>query len=91
MGIITQSLNRLFEAGDISDAQVKTFYEAVQSFYNTAADYALANLPINDSVLMNARFVDFDRRESADFSQVEFFVNRYPGLLPYESAANSTG
>ena len=33
IGIITrQSLNRLFEAEDISDAQVKTFYEAVRSF-----------------------------------------------------------
>ena len=27
--VIRQSLNRLFEARDISDAQVKTFYEAV--------------------------------------------------------------
>ena len=36
---------------------------------------------------MNSRFVNFDKRQSADFSHVEFFVNRYPGLLPYESAA----
>ena len=88
IGIITrQALNRLLEAGDITAAQVKIFYEVAWCFYCTAAEYALANLPINSSVLKNTRLVDFDKRESAEFSQVEFFVARYPGLLPYESAA----
>ena len=41
-------------------------YEAVRIYYIAAADYALANLPINDSV-------DFKRRNLAEFSQVEFF------------------
>lgn len=38
--------------------------------------YALASLPVSDALLKNAAFVNFSERESADFSQVEYFVER---------------
>lgn len=59
----------------------KRFYLAVRAFYVTAAEYAFANLPLDDPVLRNSQFVDFKRREQCDFSQVEFFVARYETLL----------
>ena len=56
---------------------MKVFYQAVRGFYYTAAEYALANLPLTDEVLQNASFLNFEKREIALFSQVEFFVRRY--------------
>ena len=44
--------------------------------YVRAMEYATKNLPLNDELLKNARFLDFHSRESASISQVEYFVNR---------------
>lgn len=77
IGITTRRLlNRLRDEGDISTVEVNNFYRAVRSFYCTAADYAINNLPISDAVLQNANFLRFETREVASFSQVEFFLNR---------------
>jgi len=46
---------------------VKVFYQAVRGFYYTAAEYALANLPLTDEVLQNASFVNFEKQEIALF------------------------
>ena len=71
-----QLLNHLEDDGDISSADVRLFYTAVRQFYIEAADYALNNLPLNDPVLQNSKFVDFMKRDTQDFSQVEYFVAR---------------
>jgi len=52
-------LRQLEQDGDISPTQVKVFYQAVRGFYYTAAEYALANLPLTDEVLQNASFLNF--------------------------------
>ena len=72
-----QLLKKLEEEGDISPAKAKAFYQAVCTFYTTAADYAWKNLPLSDSVLKNAGIVNFEARETSLFTQVEFFLNRY--------------
>ena len=51
--------------------------KAARSFYCKAVSYAIAWLPINDEVLLNARFVNFSDRTSATIEQVIYFVNRY--------------
>ena len=70
-------LNRLTDGGDISSSEIKLFYRAVRQFYIKAADYSLDNLPLNDPVLQNSKFVDFMKKDTQDFSQVEYFVARY--------------
>lgn len=78
IGITTrQLLNRLEHNGEISPTHVKEFYQAVRGFYHTAAEYGLANLPLRDEVLRNAWIVNFEKRETALLSQVEFYVKRY--------------
>ena len=71
-----QLLNKHREDGEISDREVKVFYGAVRAFYSQAASYALKNLPFNDEVLVNAKFVDFGSRMSSSISQVAYFVTR---------------
>ena len=56
-------LRRLEGSGDISSYQVKVFYSAAREFYSTAATYALANFPFEDSVLKNAQFTDINKRD----------------------------
>ena len=69
-------LQKLLEEGDVTGAQVKKFYNSAQAFYVQAMEYALDNLPLKDDILRNAKFVLFQPRESATFSQVEYFVAR---------------
>ena len=77
VGMTTKTrLRQLFDDGDISEAQQNTFYKSVRAFYVRAMEYATSNLPSNDELLKNARFLDFHSRESASISQVEYFVNR---------------
>lgn len=77
VGIMTRQLvMRLEQAGDISSHQVKRFYKAVRLFYISAVDYAIENLPLNDTLLKNAEFVYFPKREQATISQVVYFVTR---------------
>ena len=86
VGIVTKTcVRKLLEEGDISQAQVTKFYDGARAFYVRAMEYALENLPMNDEMLKNAAFVSFRSRESANFSQVEYFVERFNTLLPYGS------
>ena len=73
----SQLLRKLLDEGDVSPRQVSTFYKAARSFYCKTVSYAIAWLPINDEVLLNARFVNFSDRTSATIEQVIYFVNRY--------------
>ena len=43
--------------------------------------YALNNLPVKDTLLKNAEFVNFRIKEDATFSQVEYFVERLVATL----------
>ena len=77
IGITTKQLVlKLHNDGDISTRQMHGFYTSARAFYYKAAAYALSNLPLKDAVLQNAVFVNFDNRESANISQVTFFVTR---------------
>ena len=69
-------LHQLFDDGDVSEAQRNTFFKSARAFYVRAMEYATKNLPLNDELLKNARFLDFHSRENASISQVEYFVNR---------------
>ena len=77
VGIMTrQLLMKLQQDGDISATDVKRFYVGVRAFYISAVDYAIDNLPLNDTLLKNAEFVYFPKREQATISQVVYFVTR---------------
>ena len=72
--VTRQLLNWFLDEGDISSGDAKQFYSAVRDFYTWAA---VASLPLKDSVLQNAKFVDFTKRDLHSYSQVEYFVWRY--------------
>ena len=71
------SIRQRLNDGDISQQQVNKFYDSTIAFYERAMEYAVQNLPLNDTLLKNATFVNFKSRENVTFSQVEFFIQRY--------------
>ena len=77
IGLLTKThLRNLTEEGDISLAQQSTFYKSVRAFYVPALEYAISNLPLKDDSLENAWFLNFHRRESANLTEVKYFVKR---------------
>ena len=71
------SIRQRLNDGDISQQQVNKFYDSTIAFYERAMEYAVQNLPLNDTLLKNATFVNFKLRENVTFSQVEFLIQRY--------------
>ena len=88
VGLLTRmTLTRLLEDGSVSPTAASKFYASARIFFKTAVDYALSHVPFDDPVLTNAQFVNVSTRLESDFTQVQFFVQRYPTLLPYVSPA----
>ncbi|XP_041470149.1 uncharacterized protein LOC121419757 [Lytechinus variegatus] len=86
IGFATKNLvKKLLDEGSISPHQQSRFFQSVRAFYCRAFSYAVEHLPLDDRLLKNAAFVNFMRRENATLSEVEFFVDRFSTLLPYQS------
>ena len=84
IGLLTrQRLRCLLEEGDITDHDFKKFIAAVRAFYQDASSQALQKLPFTDCVLNHAKFLNFEIKEECTFDAVEFFCERYSGLLNF--------
>ncbi len=53
------------------------FYKGTRAFFEKAVEYSLQSLPLNDVLLQNARFINFEQRMQADQLQAEYFVERW--------------
>ena len=85
-----QLLNKRLNEGDISTRQVALFYKAAQKFFMTATQYALDHLPFKDHVLKNAAFSNLEHRESADISQVSYFISRLVNIFHIVASTSVT-
>ena len=83
IGIITkQTLQKLFDGGDVSDNQRKLFYHAVRDFFVCATEYLLKWCPFNDELLSHVVWAGFTGRLEKNFSSIEYIVRRYSALFP---------
>ncbi|XP_076867954.1 uncharacterized protein LOC143518920 isoform X2 [Brachyhypopomus gauderio] len=86
VGFTTRTtLNRLLEAGDVTPQQGESFHQAVLAFLTGAVEYAMAKLPLKESLLKHARFVDVQQRADCEVNDAAYFVERFPKLLPFEA------
>lgn len=77
IGLLTKSvIRKKLDEGDITQQNVTKFYASVRAFHEKAFEYALDKLPLKDDLLMSGQFVDIVSRESANFPQVEYFIER---------------
>ena len=65
---------------------LREFLLGVRQFYVAAVDYIKAKFPIGDELLTHAKFVNFDKRESCEFKDVEYFMERYNGILHFTTS-----
>ncbi|XP_047202552.1 uncharacterized protein LOC124856284 isoform X6 [Girardinichthys multiradiatus] len=83
-GLTTKAaLTRLNETGEISLSDVSKFYKAARCFLHKATEFAVTKLPLNDTLLSHAVFLDFKKRRDCRLDDVLYFVQRYNHLLPY--------
>ena len=81
IGFLTRDkLRHMLETGVISEYKFKTFYRAAIMFFTTTIQYALNTYPFKDELLLHCKCVDFEKRESARFSSIKYFIYRYPHL-----------
>jgi len=86
IGLITRSkLRKLLDEGYISVSAQNRFLQGAIAFYESAVTYAIANLPFVDDLLKHAQFVDIKRRLDSSFTELAYFVERFPDLLPYSN------
>ena len=75
LGLLTKStLNKLFKDGTVADSQKDKFLPGLQALYERSFKYGMEKLPIDDTVLKNAVFVYFLKRENVDLDNVLFLL-----------------
>lgn len=77
IGIMTKAkLNQAHREGNLSDHQLKAYFQAIKTFYLTCAVYAKKWFPLQDQLLKSARFLDLNSKEEITMDQLIFFYNR---------------
>jgi hypothetical protein len=80
-----QTLAKLENEGDCTPNHKKRFYAGVRSFYEAAIKYILEKFPFSDDLLKHSRFLNFDKRSSCLFSDIEYFADRYKNVPTIEA------
>ena len=84
IGLVTSSeIHKRLENGDITDQNVRNFYLSVRQFYVTAVSYIIKWFPLNEDVVKDSQFVDFEVKDQCDFVMVCTFIKKYPKLLKF--------
>ncbi|KAJ8307462.1 hypothetical protein KUTeg_015546 [Tegillarca granosa] len=74
------------EKNHLRDSRIKEFFSAVRQYFVNACNYIKANLPLNEPVLLHAEVADTDKQSIVKQSSIEFFLERFPCLIPKGSS-----
>ena len=78
IGFLTrQQIQKLLNEGVITEAQVDVFYDGVRQFVFTTYKYFVKWLPLDDSFIKSCIFVDFERRNSLAFDDVQTVISSF--------------
>eukprot|EP00745_Piridium_sociabile_P017086 TRINITY_DN2568_c0_g1_i14.p1 TRINITY_DN2568_c0_g1~~TRINITY_DN2568_c0_g1_i14.p1 ORF type:complete len:672 (-),score=163.69 TRINITY_DN2568_c0_g1_i14:435-2351(-) len=83
--LIGSAASGMIEEADKShlrSSRIQDFYSAVRKYFQTVCEYLLKKLPLDDPVLLYARVIDPAQQLEAKMSDLKFFLNRFPVLLP---------
>lgn len=76
VGFVTrQILHRILHDGDINNSEVKKLYNGVKHFYTKTTEYCY--IPLERC---HASMLDIEKRISAGFDSIEYFVHHFPHL-----------
>lgn len=78
VGFVTrQKLKAQVNEGDVSPQASTNFLKGVRSFYEAAVMYIKAKFPLSNDVLLHAKVVNFEKRTTSKYSDVEYFMEKY--------------
>lgn len=77
------------EKNHLRDRRIREFYSAVRQYFVNACEYIKSNLPLNEPILLHSEIADTDKQSLAKQSSVEFFVDRFPSLIPEGSTKDN--
>ena len=60
----------------------KRFFGTVRDFYDQALTYAKNKMPLSQSILKKAEVTDTTLRNTVEFTQIEYFMDRFPKIIP---------
>ena len=86
VGFVTRQTPLKLERGDCSTLDSRKFLLGVRQFYVAAVEYIRSRLPLRDELLIHARFVNFETRETCEFKDVEYFIERYNSVLGFTTS-----
>jgi hypothetical protein len=70
------------ETNHLRESRIKEFYSNVRQYFVSACDYIKKSLPLDDPVLVHAEVADTEKRLTVKASSLEFFIKKFPCLLP---------
>ena len=82
--VIRNLLRKKVEDGDLSVGHHDKFIKATIAFYIESLRYTLLKMNVGSSFWESAQWTDFDSRQNAKWSHVEYFVEKYKGILQYD-------
>ena len=85
LGLVTRNLLRKkVEDGDLSVGQHDKFNKATIAFYRERLRYTLLKMNVDSSFWESAQWIDFESGQNVKWSHVEYFVEKYKGILQYD-------
>ena len=76
--------------GSMSSDDRTEFYTPVRLFFSNALDYIFKKFPLQDDALMHAEVVDIEKRKVVKFASVQYFISRFPCIVPATCTGNSS-
>ena len=77
-------LRKKVEDGDLSVGQHDKFIKAAIAFYRESSRYVLLKMNVDSSFWEIAQWIDFNSHQNAKWTHVEYFVEKYKGILQYD-------
>ena len=69
----------------LQDKRVEEFYSNVRLYFMKACNYLMEKLPLNDPLLQHAEVADILKQQESKSSDLMYFLERFPGLIPLGS------
>ena len=76
-------LKKLFNDGEIYKLQYNNVFEAARTFYKESWKYVIKKMDMTDAFWNHPVWVGFFSRETAKWSDIEYFISRHEGILQF--------
>ena len=85
LGLVTRNLlQKKVEDGDLSVGQQDKFIKSTKAFYRERLRHTLLKMNVDSSFWESAQWIDFESSQNVKWSHVEYFVEKYKGILQYD-------